>query len=239
MRTIPYVTPSDVARWEEVLNRIEPTIATDIAEQRLQKGRRIAQHFRNRINSGLLAYSNGDTFRALHDFNEAVSRFMLFFDPKYADAVDLSHVFETSAEVLEVVLIVNAPCLTTISQKLQPLHVASTDPRSAYVRAVSSLIVSDRKSAVTEATVLRELNAGQFGSAIPAAILAIARGCPNNFLANVQSALNDFDGVCRSEARGTPEAVIFLRGVALIHLYERSNGEAVSRSGLDIRLMPE
>lgn len=86
---------------------------------------------------------------------------------------------------------------------------------------------------------LEASGAAQFGNAIPKAIRAIANNNEADFLAAVQSALNDFDGVCSSEARGTPEAVIFIGGVALLNLYELTNGGTVSRSGFDIRLMPE
>ena len=213
-------------------------IAADIAEKRLQRGRRIGQHFRNSLHSGLLAYAKGDKCVTLRAFNEAVTRFMLFLDSENAQEVDLTHIHSASAEVLEIALIAHSPCLTTVAQNLLPLHVEQRDPRSVYVRAVSFLILGDRDSATTEAAALVKLNSREFGKAIPVAILAITNGIPNVFLENVQAAMNDFDTLCATEARGTPEAVIFLSGVALIKLYERCNGEKILGTDLDVRLMP-
>lgn len=237
-REIPYVTERDIVRWEQVLSRIEPTIAADIAEKRLQTGRRIAQHFRNRINAGLIAYAKGDDCVTLRDFNDAVARFMLFFESGYAHEVDPTYVYETSAEVLEIALITQSPFLMKVAEILLPLHFERSDPRSIYVRALSFLILGDRDSTDTEAAALVKLNSRQFGMAIPTAILAIVNGYPDDFLENVHAAINGFDSLCATEARGTPEAVIFLSGAALIKLFERCNGEKLLGSDLDVRLMP-
>lgn len=238
MKLIPYIKSEDLVRWEKVLNSVGPKISASIDAGILQKGRQIALHLRNSLNAAALAYASGDVSRCLIFYKEGVERFQLFFDAKFSDQVDRQYVYETSDEILCSALIVRSPDIYVLVKRILPFTADQDDARVQFIMLLAALLTGDLIGAETTAKSLIEKPAKSIGTHLPNAALAIARGDLSGFLAAIGDATREFDKQVSVDARGTPAAAVFIRGAALIRLYEIVNNETIPKQDLDVRLLP-
>lgn len=238
MKLIPHVKPEDLVRWEKVLDSVGPRISASIDAGVLQKGRQLALHLRNSFNAAALAYAAGDIAKCLAHYTEGVERFQWFFDPKFSEQVDPQYVYETSEEVLCSALIVRYPDILALAKQIVPFTAGQNDARVQFILLLTALLAGDFIIAEKEAKALIEAPTESIGTHLPRAALAITRRDVSGFLASIADATTEFDKHISVNARGTPEAAIFVRGAALIQLYEIVNNETINKQDLDVRLLP-
>ena len=238
MRTIPYVQQADLDRWSKVLLTVSPKVLAAIDSGALQEGRQLALNFRNGLNSAILAYAKGEDAQFSEGIRDAMNKFDLFFAPEFCESVDPKYIRETSEEALCASLLLPDFDSAALAQRVNCYSAGVIDPRAVFVGAVSSLLAAQNAEAEQIARTLLGLSVPSYGNALPLAICAISRGDSSAFLELMDEATAAFDRHVASEAKGTPEAAIFLRGAALVRLFERVTGEALPRAKLDVRLLP-
>lgn len=236
MKLIPYVSEGDVSRWIGVLEDTESNIVDMINSGHLQGGRLLALHFRNSLVNGAISYALGRDSDLISCLNQGLTRFDYFFQDKFHAQTDEKYISETCEEALYCSLIVRSPTTNELIQKIIPFVVAKTSPRGHFVNVIISILARDlvraRKFLETsdDWTLMIE-------NELKNALNAIVSNDMGAFLLALKRATFDFDQYVSTEARGTPEAVIFFRGAALIRLFEMFNTVTVPAHELDIRFV--
>ena len=238
MEKIPYVDKKDVLRWENTLSLVVPKIAVSIDDGILQGGRLLALHLRNSLTAGAVAYALGNVASFFSCYRKAVDRFQWFFDDKFKAQVEHLYIYETSEQVLCAALIIRSPNILELGKQILPFSTGQSDARSDFIALLAALLNGDMVQAGEIAQAWIDLPEILIGINLPHAILAIITGDLDDFLKHVLQATLEYDGYVASEARGTPEAVVFVRGAALLRLFEFVNDTKISKDGLDVRLVP-
>jgi len=236
--SIPHIQQSDVERWTKVLETVSQKVSTSIETGSIQNGRQIALHFRNSTTAASVAYACGNISKMLKHFREALERHQMLFLPAYAGQIDNQYIYETSEEVLCIALILRDESVLNLADKLLPYTQGQKDARVQFISAITAILRGGKKEAVDISKTLANASTMAYGKALPNAICAIANKDLNGFYSEIASATDSFDRLASGEARGTPEAAIFIRGAALVGLYEIVNREKVDVNKLDIRLLP-
>ncbi|MFZ6642623.1 hypothetical protein ACO0LL_23065 [Undibacterium sp. TC4M20W] len=238
MQTIPHIKKEDLERWEKILSKISPKVLAAINSGLLQDGRLLALHLRNSLNLGALAYASGDFKGFLAAYHETLLRFQLFFDDRYFSQVNAKYVYETSEEILCVSLILNESRTPNLARDILSFTVQQSDSRVEFISAIAALLQDEKDSARKLTLRLIKNSSLSFGQFLPQALLAIINDDLNLFLIAIAGATAEFDEHISAEGKGTPEAAIFLRGAALLRLFERVNHKEINKTTFDPRLLP-
>lgn len=238
MRQIPHVNDGDLKRWGQMLNAVAPKVQAAVESGALQNGRQLMLHFRNAVNASALAYALGDSDRFLSELKEALQRFLAFFEPKFRGLVEEQFVYEASEDAVCIALILRDPRVSEIARQLLPYGENQSDARAKFTKAIAAVLNGDREGAKKIAGSLVEAPTLSHGLSLPNAIIATVQRDSAGFLAAIAKATSEFDHLVATQARGTPEAVMFIRGAALIRLYETVNQQKLLSDDLDPRLLP-
>jgi hypothetical protein len=238
MQSIPHIQDSDIARWAKALEAVAPKVAAAVEAGSLQGGRQLLLHFRNGVNAAVVAYAQGDNDRFLRLGRESLDRFQLFFRAEVREKIERRYVFEATEEAVCLALIVRDRRIELLMQQVLPNVSGEDDDRARFVVAIAALVLGDRNAAEQSAIALREAASLSHGHSLCQAVIAVARHDEPEFCRQISDAVNEFDRVAAGEARGTPEAAIYMRGAALVRLFETVNGRKPECRNMDVRLVP-
>lgn len=235
MLTIPHVSEADVDRWRQVLTADYQKIELAVEAGDTQKGRRIYLLIRDNINWAALAHAQGRGAEVRNHLEKALDYFRILMSEAEKGSADPKYVTEAMDDALCVALILkDQGALGAINQVYPSAYADKTDPRYLYGASVLGLLGGGLPSE----GVARFLTSGvELGKGLPAAVHALERHDDSEFIRALSLALNEYDEYIRTEARGTPEAALFLRGAALLSLYELTRRVKLEYQPMDVRFL--
>lgn len=234
MLNIPYVSAADVNRWQQVLTADYPKIESAVKAGDTQKGRRIYLLFRDNINWAALAYAQGWTEVRNH-LETALGYFHMLKSEVERGRADPKYVTEAIDDALCVALILkDQSALTDIAQLYPSVYIDKTDRRYLYGSSVLELL---RNNLSSDGAGQASPSRVELGAGLPAAVHALARGDDSEFARALSLAIDEYDEYIRAEARGTPEAALFLQGAALLSLFELRRGVKLDQQPADVRFL--
>lgn len=240
MIDIPYVSESDVLRWADSRAKLSVRLGSAIAAGQVREGHTIASKIGNDICAAAVSYVQEDMEYARANFNAALETFKLFFSPRFSGQFEKSNVLVRCEAVLLSALIVRHETIKVLAMQIAKVFDDPDWDEYPFIQLLAALIGGDRVLGTKLARdfLNNERATFVYGPGVGEALLAICEADHERFYAELKKVVREYDERARDDAFGTPEAAMFMRGAALLRLYELVNGESVITPDLDVRLLP-
>lgn len=228
------VSDADLLRWERVLVEDYARLEEGVRSGNTQKGRRVYQLFRENVHWAGLAQAKCDSALVRQRLTAAAEYFMLLRAEVDAGRADARFLAEGAEDALNVGLVLNdRDYLERIRSLFAEHHEGSV---AEYGRAVFCILDGSLSEAVESIDELERQAKLRFGGAVPLILRALVNKNSEQFRDALQELLREFDRYASGEARGTPEAALFLRGSAMLALCDQVQASRVRHADMDPRL---
>jgi hypothetical protein len=236
MRNIPHLTEQDLERWRDMpahVLALQARIDAGYTKNKYLLSSRVG----GERMLALIAYVEGDDAR----FEAHLRHSQALFRAYLANGTPEQRPFLKIQleEGLCVGLILRDVQMQDLLRALTPEERRVGGWMDDFVDALEALLAGDRAGGEEIARRLHDAWPWKFVKMLALALGGIAAGNMKTFIDALGEASQEFDREARGgDSSGTPDAAVFLRGAALLRLYEALHSVEVPREGLDARLLP-
>jgi hypothetical protein len=236
MRNIPRLSEQDLERWRDMpahVSALQARIDAGYTKNKYLLSSRVS----GERMLALIAYVEGDDAR----FEAHLRRSQTLFRAYLASSTPEQRFFLKIQleESLCVGLILRDAHVQDLLRAFTPEERRVGGWMNEFVDGLEALLAGDRVGSDAIARRLHDAWPWKMVKMLALALSGVATGNMKTLLEALGEATHEFDREARGgDSSGTPDAAVFLRGAALLRLYEALHGVEIPREGLDIRLLP-